>query len=177
MISLDYFSNTCTDQKASPKYLNSKLEDGAKYAVFQPSFDKDNAYKSEGFVEFETKKDHSLTIMVVVVVLIVVVAAIGAGIFCYHLQQNSSGNGDEEMALKPQKRLRTLTNKLRGQASGAFGKSCSTINVFLLLFLLLLLLLLLFTQFVVLLVVLSFLLTFFSVYRCNCQAVPGTSAD
>ena len=154
MISLDYYSNTLVIEGfffffylvTYPKFLNGKLEDGANYGVFQRSFDKDGAYESEGFVKFTTNKDHTVTIVVVVVVLIVVVAAVGAGIFFYRRRQNSASNGDEEVALRPQKRLRTLTNKLRGRGSGAFGKFSYTLSV-------LLLLLLLFTQFVALLFV------------------------
>ena len=109
---------------APSKYLNGKLDDGTKYAVFQRSFAEDGDYENEGIVEFETDKDNTALIAgIVVPLLVVVVAIIAAGIFFYRRRQNSDRNGeDEEMSLKPRARHRTLTDRIRGRGSGAFGK-------------------------------------------------------
>ena len=81
---------------------------------------------SEGFVDFKTEKDHTVTIVVVVVVvLVIVIAVIGRGIF-YRRRHSQPTNGEEELALRPQRRGRTLSKKILGRASGAFGKNFST---------------------------------------------------
>ena len=108
------------------RYLNGKLNDGAEYVAFQRSFDRDGDYESEGFVDFKTEKDHTVTIVVVVVVLVIVIAVIGGGIFFYRRRHSQPGNGEEELALRPQRRGRTLSKKILGRASGAFGKNFST---------------------------------------------------
>ena len=105
------------------KFLNGKLDDGVKYVAFQRSFDKEGDYESEGFVDFETNKDHTVTIVVVVVLIVIITACIAVGIFVYRRRQSSSRNGEEEMALRPQRRGRTLSQKILGRASGAFGKN------------------------------------------------------
>ena len=40
---------------AFTKYLNGKLDDNTKYAVFQRSFDNNGDYENEGFIQFTTK--------------------------------------------------------------------------------------------------------------------------
>ncbi|XP_022798569.1 receptor-type tyrosine-protein phosphatase F-like, partial [Stylophora pistillata] len=102
------------------RYLNGKLNDGAEYVAFQRSFDREGVYESEGFVDFKTEKDHTVTIVVVVVVLVIVIAVIGGGIFFYRRRHSQPGNGEEELALRPQRRGRTLSKKILGRASGAF---------------------------------------------------------
>lgn len=60
--------------------------------------------------------------MGIVVSLVGVVAVIAVGIFIYRRRQNSARDEEDgEMPLKPRKR--TLTNRIRGRGSGAFGKS------------------------------------------------------
>ena len=108
------------------RYLNGKLNDGAEYVAFQRSFDREGDYVSEGFVDFKTEEDHTVTIVVVVVVLLIVIAVIGGGIFFYRRRQSRPGNGEEELALRPQRRGRTLSKKILGRASGAFGKNIPT---------------------------------------------------
>ncbi|KAJ7369444.1 hypothetical protein OS493_038944 [Desmophyllum pertusum] len=47
-----------------------------------------------------------------------------AGIFYYRRRQSSPRNGeDEELNMKPRKRIRTLTDRIRGRGSGAFGEA------------------------------------------------------
>nr|XP_058941236.1 receptor-type tyrosine-protein phosphatase delta-like [Pocillopora verrucosa] len=107
-------------RKVVEKFLNGKLDDGAKYVAFQRSFDKEGDYESEGFVDFETNKDHTVTIVVVVVLIVIITACIAVGIFVYRRRQSSPRNGEEEMALRPQKRGRTLSKRILGRGSGAF---------------------------------------------------------
>ena len=108
---------------AYTEYLNGKLDDGVKYAVFQRSFAEDGDYENEGIIEFKTNKDNTGLIVGIVVALVVVVAVIAAGIFFYRRRQNSASNGeDEEIGLKPRPRHRTLTDRIRGRGSGAFGE-------------------------------------------------------
>ena len=108
---------------AHPKYLNGELSDDTKYAVFQRSFSEDGDYEDEGFIEFKTKVDNTVLIAVLVVSLLVVVVVVVAAIFVYRRRQNSRDEEDTEMPLRPRKR--TLTNRIRGRGSGAFGKLCS----------------------------------------------------
>ena len=104
------------------EYLNGKLDDGVEYAVFQRSFAEDGDYENEGIIEFKTNKDNTGLIVGIVVALVVVVAVIAAGIFFYRRRQNSASNGDEEeMNLRPRRRP-TITDKILGRRSGAFGK-------------------------------------------------------
>ena len=59
--------------------------------------------------------------MAIVVSLLVVVAVIAGGIFFYRRRQNSAQDEEEgEIPLGPRKQ--TLTDRLRGRGSGAFGK-------------------------------------------------------
>lgn len=114
---------------AVTKYLNGKLDDGVKYAVFQRSFAENGDYEDEGIVEFETNKDNTGLIVGIVVSLLVIVAIIAAGIFLYRRRQNRSSNGDDEdISLKPRPRHRTLTDRFRGRGSGAFGKLYSVLE-------------------------------------------------
>ena len=108
---------------APTKFLNGKLSDGTKYAVFQRSFSADGDYEDEGFIEFKTEPDNTVLIVAIVVSLLVLVAVVAAAIFFYRRRQNSRDEEDTEMPLKPRKR--TLTNRIRGRGSGAFGKLCS----------------------------------------------------
>lgn len=106
------------------KFLNGKLSDGKTYAVFQRSFSEDGDYENEGFNVFKTDKDNTALIVGVVVSLLVIVVLVAVAIFFYRRRQNSgSDEEDTEMPLRPRKR--TLTNRILGRGSGAFGKLCS----------------------------------------------------
>ena len=58
--------------------------------------------------------------MGIVVAFVVVVAVIAGGIFLYRRRNSARDEEDADMPLKP--RRRTLTNKILGRGSGAFGK-------------------------------------------------------
>ena len=83
------------------KYLNGKLDDDTKYAVFQRSFHTDDHYENEEFTIFTTKKDNSTTVVVVrlrkdnmgavvagVVVPLIVVAVIVVVVVFYIRRRN-----------------------------------------------------------------------------------------
>ena len=75
---------------AEIKYLNGKLDDDTKYAVFQRSFDKDGDYESEGFIQFETKAKPSTAIIVLVVVGALALLLLAAAmIFWCHRYRNN----------------------------------------------------------------------------------------
>ena len=114
---------------AFTEYLNGELSDGTKYAVFQRSFNSYDEYENEGFIEFKTKTNPTGVIVGVVVTLLLLIAISAAGIFYYRRRQSSPRNGeDEELNMKPRKRIRTLTDRIRGRGSGAFGKLCSILK-------------------------------------------------
>ena len=106
---------------APTKYLNGKLKEDTDYAVFQRSFSKNNNYEDEGFIRFKTDTSSNTVLIVAIVVsLLVVVAVIAGGIFYRRRRNSARDEEDGEIPLKPRKR--TLTNRMLGRGSGAFGK-------------------------------------------------------
>ena len=89
------------------KYLNGKLDEGKRYAVFQRSFGEDGDYQNEGFTRFKTidddksvkgsaaKDDKDDTMTIAIVVPIVVVVVLGAGVF-FCRRRNNSANNEED---------------------------------------------------------------------------------
>ena len=63
------------------KYLNGKLDDDTKYAVFQRSFHTVDDYENEGFIIFTTNKDNTAAVAGVVVPLIVVAVIVVVVVF------------------------------------------------------------------------------------------------
>ena len=71
-----HFTLFCFVFLAYTKYLNGKLNEGTRYAVFQRSFDEGGDFENEGFIKFttkETKKTEADGISTAIVVLSVVV--------------------------------------------------------------------------------------------------------
>ena len=100
------------------KYLNGELDDNAKYAVFQRSFAEDGEYESEGFIEFTTKKDNTVAIVVGVLVSVLLVVVIVVGIFIYRRRKRRhEDQGDEGIPMTRKKDHR------RGTVSRLMGKS------------------------------------------------------
>ena len=78
-------------------YQNGKLEEGARYAVFQRSFDKDGDYENEGFTTFTTKETQdkeddriatTTLILSIVVGLLVLVILVGGIVMWRRLHPN-----------------------------------------------------------------------------------------
>ena len=87
---------------AEIKYLNGKLDDDTKYAVFQRSFDKDGNYEDEGFIAFTTKKDNTVAIVAgVVVAILAVVAIVIVVIIFYRKKTDPDPNTDKDTPLQP----------------------------------------------------------------------------
>jgi len=97
---------------AGQSYLNGKLDDNTKYAVFQRSFADKNNYENEGFITFKTEKDQTGTIVAAVIVPIVLVAVIAAAVFVYRRRQNRDNNEDEEMPMNARPHRRRTGSKL-----------------------------------------------------------------
>jgi len=73
------------------KYLNGKLDDNTKYAVFQRSFAQDGDYENEGFILFQTKaKPPTAIIVSVVVVLLALLFLAGAVTIWRRSRRNST---------------------------------------------------------------------------------------
>ncbi|XP_068728189.1 receptor-type tyrosine-protein phosphatase epsilon-like [Montipora capricornis] len=86
------------------KYLNGELDDNTKYAVFQRSFAADGDYESEGFIEFTTKKDNTVAIVVGVLMSVLLVVVIVVGIFIYRRRKRRhEDHGDEGMPMTKKK--------------------------------------------------------------------------
>ena len=77
------------------KYLNGKLDDDTKYAVFQRSFHTVDDYENEGFIIFTTNKDNTAAVAGVVVPLIVV-AVIVVVVVLYIRRRNRDKAADGE---------------------------------------------------------------------------------
>ena len=110
---------------AAIEYLNGKLDDGTKYAVFQRSFDKDGNYEDEGFIEFTTNKDDTAAIVTgVVVAILAVVAIVIVVIIFYRRRKNRDGGSDGEdvpMNSKPHRRRtgsKSVSNYFRRSGIG-----------------------------------------------------------
>ena len=122
------------------EYLNGKLDDNTKYAVFQRSFDKDNNYENEGFVIFTTNKDNTVAVIAGVVVLLIVVAVIVVVVVLYIRRRNRDKAADGEdmpMNSKPPRTTRTkleirktqdLAKDFGGTAGKAEKKICKSKN-------------------------------------------------
>ena len=122
------------------EYLNGKLDDNTKYAVFQRSFDKDNNYENEGFIIFTTNKDNTAAIIAGVVVPLIVVAVIVVVVVLYIRRRNRDKAADGEdmpMNSKPPRTTRTkleilktqdLAKDFGGTAGKAEKKICKSKN-------------------------------------------------
>ena len=122
------------------EYLNGKLDDNTKYAVFQRSFDKDDNYENEGFIVFTTNKDNTAAVIAGVVVPLIVVAVIVVVVVLYIRRRNRDKAADGEdmpMNSKPPRTSRTkleirksqdLAKDFGGTASKAEKKICKSKN-------------------------------------------------
>ena len=122
------------------EYLNGKLNDNTKYAVFQRSFDKDNNYENEGFIIFTTNKDNTVAVIAGVVVPLIVVAVIVVVVVLYIRRRNRDKAADGEdmpMNSKPPRTTRTkleirktqdLAKDFGGTAGKAEKKICKSKN-------------------------------------------------
>ena len=122
------------------EYLNGKLDDNTKYAVFQRSFDKDDNYENEGFIVFTTNKDNTAAVVAGVVVPLIVVAVIVVVVVLYIRRRNRNKAADGEdmpMNSKPPRTTRTkleirksqdLAKDFGGTASKAEKKICKSKN-------------------------------------------------
>ena len=122
------------------EYLNGKLDDNTKYAVFQRSFDKDNNYENEGFIIFTTNKDNTVAVIAGVVVPLIVVAVIVVVVVHYIRRRNRDKAADGEdmpMNSKPPRTTRTkleirktqdLAKDFGGTAGKAEKKICKSKN-------------------------------------------------
>ena len=122
------------------EYLNGKLDDNTKYAVFQRSFDKDDNYENEGFIVFTTNKDNTAAVIAGVVVPLIVVAVIVVVVVLYIRRRNRDKAADGEdmpMNSKPPRTTRTkleirksqdLAKDFGGTASKAEKKICKSKN-------------------------------------------------
>ena len=122
------------------EYLNGKLDDNTKYAVFQRSFDKDNNYENEGFIIFTTNKDNTVAVIAGVVVPLIVVAVIVVVVVLYIRRRNRDKAADGEdmpMNSKPPSTTRTkleirktqdLAKDFGGTAGKAEKKICKSKN-------------------------------------------------
>ena len=122
------------------EYLNGKLDDNTKYAVFQRSFDKDDNYENEGFIVFTTNKDNTAAVIAGVVVPLIVVAVIVVVVVLYIRRRNRDKAADgEDMSMnsKPPRTTRTkleirksqdLAKDFGGTASKAEKKICKSKN-------------------------------------------------
>ena len=102
------------------KYLNGKLDDNTKYAVFQRSFDKDDNYENEGFIIFTTNKDNTAAVVAGVVVSLVVVAVIVVVAVLYFRRRNKDKAADGEdvpMNSKPS-RTKSVSRFIRRSGIG-----------------------------------------------------------
>ncbi|CAH3043649.1 unnamed protein product, partial [Porites evermanni] len=81
------------------KNLNGKLKENTEYAVFQRSFDQDENYENEGFIQFTTKKENdpespsksSTATIVAVVVVLVILLIVVVGIIVWRLRSPRNG--------------------------------------------------------------------------------------
>ena len=78
------------------KYLNGKLDDDTKYAVFQRSFHTVDDYENEGFIIFTTNKDNTAAVVAGVVVPLIVVAVIVVVVVLYIRRRNRDKAADGE---------------------------------------------------------------------------------
>ena len=85
------------------KYLNGKLDDDTKYAVFQRSFHTDDDYENEGFIIFTTNKDNNTfnkdntgAVVAGVVVSLIVIAVIVVVVVLYIRRRNRDKAADDE---------------------------------------------------------------------------------
>ena len=77
-------------------YLNGKLDDDTKYAVFQRSFHTVDDYENEGFIIFTTNKDNTAAVVAGVVVSLIVVAVIVVVVVLYIRRRNRDKASDGE---------------------------------------------------------------------------------
>ena len=77
-------------------YLNGKLDDDTKYAVFQRSFHTDDDYENEGFIIFTTNKDNTAAVVAGVVVPLIAVAIIVVVVVLYIRRRNRDKAADGE---------------------------------------------------------------------------------
>lgn len=99
------------------KYLNGKLDDDTKYAVFQRSFHSEEEYENEGFIIFTTNKDNTAAVVAGVVVSLIVVAVIVVVVVLYLRRRNRDKAADGEDVPMNSKPLRTKS------VSGLFRRS------------------------------------------------------
>ena len=109
---------------AEIKYLNGKLDDDTKYAVFQRSFDEDGNYEDEGFIEFTTNEDNTTAIAVGVVVAIAAVVAIVIVVIVFYRRRKNRDDGndiDVPLNSKPHRRRtgsKSVSNYFRRSGIG-----------------------------------------------------------
>ena len=99
------------------KYLNGKLDDDTKYAVFQRSFHSEEEYENEGFIIFTTNKDNKAAVVAGVVVSLIVVAVIVVVVVLYLRRRNRDKAADGEDVPMNSKPPRTKS------VSGLFRRS------------------------------------------------------
>ena len=99
------------------KYLNGKLDDDTKYAVFQRSFHSEEEYENEGFIIFTTNKDNTAAVVAGVVVSLIVVAVIVVVVVLYLRRRNRDKAADGEDVPMNSKPSRTKS------VSGLFRRS------------------------------------------------------
>ena len=105
------------------KYLNGKLDDDTKYAVFQRSFHTDNDYENEGFIIFTTNKNNTAAVVAGVVVSLIVAAVIVVVIVLYIRRRKRDKAADGEDMLMNSKpplttRTKSVTESFRKKGNG-----------------------------------------------------------
>ena len=78
------------------KYLDGKLDDDTKYAVFQRSFHSDNDYENEGFVIFTTNKNNTAAVVAGLLVSLIVVVVIVMVVVLYIRRRKRDKAADGE---------------------------------------------------------------------------------
>ena len=104
------------------EYLNGKLNDDTKYAVFQRSFDKDYNYENEGFIVFTTNKDITAAVIAGVGFPLIVVAVIVVVVVLYIRRRNRDTAADGEDMPVNSKPPRTTRTKLEIRKSQDLAK-------------------------------------------------------
>ena len=121
------------------KYLNGKLDDDTKYAVFQRSFHTVDDYENEGFIIFTTNKDNTAAIVAGVVVPLIVLAIIVVVVVIVYLRRRNKDQAvdgeDVPMNSKPHRTKsvsaffrRSGIGELYCRTFGNLSEKCSQIS-------------------------------------------------